>query len=196
MKSLQIIIILIFIFIVLIFYKSDYNREVTYVTSDIDNKQYLVRDLDDKQQAANMLAKIHQNIMELTNHLVENKDTKYVKYKQYIEQLDQRIQNTIMNESTQDSVYTSYSVNKGEQIVFCLRSKKKKNKLHDLNLVMYVTLHELAHVGCPEQGHTDLFKHIFAFFTEVAIDIDIYHKVDFKKNPTEYCGLQISESII
>ena len=35
----------------------------------------------------------------------------------------------IVLESSEDSVYTSYSVNKGEEIVFCLRSRKIKNKL-------------------------------------------------------------------
>src|SRR5438445_471854 len=83
-------------------------------------------------------------------------------YNIYIEQLKERMSNVIISESSENNGYTSYSINKGEQIVFCLRSKKDNNHLHDLNLLMYVALHEMAHVACPEIGHTDLFKEIFA----------------------------------
>ena len=61
---------------------------------------------------------------------------------------------------------------------------------------MYVTLHEMAHVACPEFGHTPLFKNIFLFFTQVAIDLNLYRKIPFDEDPREYCGLTISDSII
>jgi len=193
--KLQLLIILIFIITTLIFFKTS-KKEVIYITSDIDGKNYLVRDLKDKQKAANMLARIYKNIMLLVDHLNTNKDDKYSEYKKYIDQLTNKIKNVIINESSDDGMYTSYSVNKGEQIVFCLRSKKYKNKLHDLNLLMYVTLHEIAHVATPEYGHTPLFKKIFAFLTKVAIDIGLYNKINFESIPLEYCGLMISDSIV
>lgn len=194
MNGLKIIIILIFLLVLAVFAKTS-KKEVKYVTSDIDNKNYLVRDLEDKQKAANMLARIKKNIIIIMNHLDTNKE-EYSEYREYIEQLVRKIGDININESSEDSMYTSYSVNKGEQIVFCLRSKKNKNKIHDLNLVMYVALHEISHVACPEFGHTQLFKKIFAFFTRVAIDIGIYKKINFRIDPLEYCGLIISDSII
>jgi len=81
-------------------------------------------------------------------------------------------------------------------LVFCLRSKNNKMKLHDINLMMYVVLHEISHIACPEYGHTDLFKKIFSFLTNVAINIGIYKRIDFKINPSEYCGLTITNSIV
>ena len=95
-----------------------------------------------------------------------------------------------------NTVYTSYSINKGEQIVFCLRSKMIRNKLHDFNLIMYVVLHEMAHVGCPEIGHTELFKKIFALFASEAVKMGLYEKIEFRNNNKEYCGMQITDSII
>jgi predicted metal-dependent hydrolase len=86
-------------------------------------------------------------------------------------------------------------VNKGEEIIFCLRSKNN-DKLHDLNLLMYVALHEFAHVACPEIGHTPLFKKIFKFFIEVSIILKIYEYTDYSNNIKEYCGIYINESII
>lgn len=195
MRVGRLIIIIIFILIVIVFVKIP-KREVAYVKSDIDGEKYLVRDLPDKQQASNMLGRIKKNILTLVSHLEENKEQEYSKNKPYIEQLSQRIKGVVINESTEDSIYTSYSVNKGEQIVFCLRSRDVSNQLHDLNLVMYVALHEIAHVACPEYGHGDLFKKIFAFLTNVAIKIGIYQKIPFDKDPVEYCGLTISDSIV
>jgi hypothetical protein len=61
---------------------------------------------------------------------------------------------------------------------------------------MYVALHEISHVACPEVGHTELFKKIFHFITKIAINMGIYKKIDFAKNPVEYCGLTVSESIV
>lgn len=164
-------------------------------TSDVDGKMYWVRDLDDKQSAANMLAKIKYDIETLKNYLVKNID-KYPNMYPHIKQLNRKLKYTRFSESTPESMYTSYSVNKGEQIVFCLRSKYYRDKLHKLNLVMYVAIHELAHVACPEYGHTKLFKKIFAFLTKIAIEQNIYSRIPFDENPTEYCGLTIGDSII
>ena len=80
--------------------------------------------------------------------------------------------------------------------MFCLRSKKHKDILHDFNLVMYVALHELSHVACPSYGHGDEFKKVFAFIATVAVDIGIYKKIEFNFKPEEYCGLTITDSII
>ena len=190
----ELLLIIIFFIVFFIFIKKSQN-EVSNVPSDVDGHRYLVRNLEDKDKAANMLAKIRKNMMILKDHLVENKDTKYKDMKPYIEQLDRNLKNVVINESGENSSYTSYSVNKGKEIVFCLRSKRN-NKLHDLNLVMYVALHELGHVGCPEYGHTDLFKQIFAFFTEVAMEIGLYEKIYFNIDPAEYCGITITESIV
>jgi predicted metal-dependent hydrolase len=194
MTIVRIIIIIIFFLIITVFYKST-TKEVVYVKSEIDGQEYLVRDLIDKQKAANMLARLKKNMNKLTNYLYQNRSN-YKEYNDYIEQLKKRIKDVVILESTDDSMYTSYSVNKGEQIIYCLRSKKIKNKIHDINLLMYVCLHEMAHVACPEYDHTPLFKKIFAFFTEVAINIGIYKKIEFVSDPVEYCGLIISESII
>lgn len=190
------LIILILIMIIIIIYRFNY-RDMTYVKSDIDNDYYLVRDVYDKQLASNTLATIKMHILGLTNHMYTNRNTKpFIEFKQYIEQLNDRIKNTVIIESSQDSVYTSYSVNKGEQLVFCLRSRRGNNGLHDLNLMMYVVLHEMSHVACTEIGHTTLFKKIFNFITNIAIERGLYTKIPFRETPKEYCGMQITDSIV
>jgi hypothetical protein len=181
---------------------------MTYVRSDIDNQLYMVRNQKDKQKAANLLARLKKNIYDITDYMYSKiQDAKtaslprYQEFKPYIIQLKNKIKNVVVMESSSNSVYTSYTVNKGEQIIFCIRSKSlaktlNADSLHDLNLVMYVALHEISHVACPEYNHTPLFKKIFRFICEEAIEMGIYHKIDFERSPKEYCGMKINDSII
>lgn len=189
-----IIVFLILFFIIYVYFNFNYSQ-MTYVESDIDNDFYLVRDESDKQKAANLLSKIKRNIFKLSDYCYENR-YKYDYMKPYIEQLYRRVQNSFIVESNKNSVYTSYSVNKGEQLVFCIRSKDNNENFHSLNLLMYVVIHELAHVGCPEYGHTQLFKEIFVFLCEISIEINIYKKIEFETDNREYCGMTITESVI
>ena len=92
---------------------------------------------------------------------MKNKNS-LVGYEEYIDLLASnfREDKTVVYETDPDSNLTSFSVNKGEELSFCLKSKKT-DTLHDLNLLMYVAIHEMAHIACPEIGHGTLFKKIF-----------------------------------
>ena len=190
-------IIILIILLCLYYVYNHVNDKMIYVVSDIDNNKYLVRDINDKQNAANMLARIRERMLKLSSYLYENRD-KYKNNKKYIEQLQSKIYDSVIIESGNDTQYTSYSVNKGQQLVFCVRSRDlhRKDKIHSLNLIMYVVLHEMAHVACPEYGHTPLFKEIFEFLTLRAIEQNLYVRTDFKLHPEEYCGIQITETIV
>ena len=194
MSSMYIFLIILMVLTIWIIIKSGTNNLVS-IKSQYDNEYYMVRDVEDKQVAANLLAKIRQTIFDITRYLYENIDN-YKNMKEHIMQLSNNIKNMDILESGEDSSYTSYSVYNGEQVVFCLRSKQNKNRLHKLNLLMYVVLHEMAHIACPEYGHTQLFKDIFAFITTEAIKLNYYTKIEFDKQPEEYCGMSITDSIV
>lgn len=202
------ILFLILVTVVFVLFSKIGNKNMTYIKSNIDNQYYMVRNYKDKQKAANLLAKLKENLYRINDSIYQkctqgetNRTKRYSQFTPYSTQLNNRIRNIIIKESPENSVYTSYSVNKGEQIVFCIRSKAitnaiKSNNIHDINLVMYVALHEISHVACPEYDHTPLFKQIFHFICEEAINLGIYQKIDFNQTPKEYCGMTISESII
>lgn len=198
---MRLIILIIIIFIVLIlFFKINYNK-MTYIKSTIDNKYYLVRDLPDKLIACNMLAKIKENINKLILYLDENKDTKYKEYKIYIDRLKTRINNANISENSGKGSDTSYSVNKGDELVLCLRSKINYNEFHNVNLIYYVVLHEISHIASPVyeaeyNNHGPVFKKVFSFLTNIALELDLYQKIDFNKKSEEYCGIYINQSII
>ena len=141
-----------------------------------------------------MLATVDQRIEILRSYLEKNIN-QYPHFRPYIQQFLTRIKGVRLVENPPDGKYTSFTVNKGEEIALCLRSTDT-GELHDINLVMYVVLHELAHVACPEIDHTPLFKEIFVFFLNIAIKLGIYSKVNYKAHPEKYCGLTINENLL
>lgn len=188
-----------FIVIVFIIFYYIYNNIYKYdnlvkIKSPIDNEYYWVRDKSDKINAANTLAKIKINMRKLIDHL-KNNIKQFPENMSYIKDLITRTKTINIMETPPDEKYTSYTINKGEKIVFCLRSKLVQS-IHDMNTLMYVVIHELGHVGCPEYGHTPLFKKIFKFLLEQSIEIDIYTPIDYRINPQPYCGMIINEYIL
>ena len=96
-----------------------------------------------------------------------------------------------LSEGVDTPGYTSYSVNKGEQIVLCLRNK---DKLMDINTMMFVVLHEFAHLATESIGHTEEFWTNFKWILEESMNIGVYTRQDFKTNNVDYCGIKITSS--
>jgi hypothetical protein len=189
-----IIILIIFSSIYLIYSNSYQNDGLVKIKSSVDNSYYWVRNLPDKNQAANTLANIKINIYKLVNYLQKNQEL-FPENMKYIKDLVSRTKDIVIMETGADEKYTSYTVNKGERIVFCLRAKVI-NSIHDMNTLMYVVIHELGHIGCPEFGHTPLFKEIFKFLLIQSSKISIYTPIDYRKNPQNYCGMEINEYLL
>ncbi len=187
-----------FVWLILCRLIKGYNRGMVYVQSDIDNEYYLVRNYPDKNNASNMLANLKAELNRFVDHLISTtKQNEFKQFSSYIVNLHAKMKYIIFAESSDSSIYTSYCVNKGDEIVFCIRSKSlRSNDIHDLNLIMYVALHEISHIACPEMNHTELFKNIFRFICTEAVNYGIYKKIDFAANPTEYCGMIVSASVI
>lgn len=163
--------------------------QVEYVRSEFDGRDYLVQSLPDRHKAADLLANIRANILKLSGHL----------QKMYPD--DERTKRMVANlnidnisEGSDNAKYTSYSINKGEKIVFCLRSRDENKKLVDLNTMMFVALHEVGHVCTESMGHTEEFWDNFRWLLEESIQIGIYRQQDFKSKPKEYCGITITDS--
>lgn len=190
-ETILISIILIFIYIFLFINRNN----VIYVESKSGSK-FLVHKDNLKQEKAELLGNIVEKMYILKNYLVTNID-KFSEYKEYINQLSTNFtqSRTLIYETDPESNLTSYSVNKGEELSVCLKSKKT-GKLHEINLLIYVIIHEMSHFACPEIGHGELFKKIFKKFTQEAINIGIYKQENFESNPVEYCGMILSSSII
>jgi predicted metal-dependent hydrolase len=190
-ESILLSIIIIFIYILYLIKKD----RLTLVEAN-NNVQFMVYNDINKVQSANLLADLVDRMYRLRNILISNKNN-HEEYKLNIDLLEKNFnkERTSIYENAPNTDLTSYSINKGEELAFCLKSKKTGN-FHEINLLMYVAIHEMAHMACPEVGHGELFKDIFRFLTLEAINLKLYTKINYQDNPVEYCGMILSSSIV
>jgi len=181
--------IIIIVTIIGIYYIYNYyaNIGLMKVKSKIDDKEYTVQIKDDSLEAANLIAKIREKLVVLMEHLEKS----FSLNDERVRLLKRNFRPDRLKEGVDTPGYTSYSINKGEQIVLCLRSN---DKLVDLNTMLFVVLHEFAHLSTESVGHTEEFWDNFKWILEESINIGIYTKQEFKVKNVEYCGMTITSS--
>lgn len=183
--------IIFMILVILCFYvKEHFYNEVAYVKSDVDGRKYLVKTLSDSQEASNRLARINNKLTEFIKKMKE----KYPDHPD-VKRLSDNYNPDHISEGLPEAGYTSYTINKGERIIVCMR-QKDTNEFVDENVVLYPVLHELTHCAISDIGHTTKFWETFRWFLEEAVEMGIYRKVDYAKNPTPYCGIKLTTSVI
>ncbi len=166
------------------------SHDMAHVTSTVDGQKYIVRNLPDKQEATDRLARTRGKLMRLMRDLQQS-DPEKPFVKQMIRNFD--ADPSRFSESTPDASYTSYSVNKGEKVYMCLRQRNEHEELVDENIITFVSLHELAHIGTADIGHTPNFWNNFGWLLKRAEAIQIYQFQDFAAHPVEYCGIRITD---
>jgi len=165
------------------------DSKITFVKSNVDGKEYLVRNLLDKQKASDLLAYINQRVQKLINFLLK----KYPNNSE-IKRLYERYDSNSLSEGTYNKKYTTYTLNKGSKIVYCLRKRDGSKQLHDINLLMFVTIHELAHIMSNSTNHTDEFQHNFKLLAEEAVSCHVYVPQNYQNYPEKYCGILITQT--
>ena len=179
--------------------------EIQYITSDIDGKTYMIRrghNHSDSfyKESANTLATINQRMEKLIDNLEKNYSNDLSK-NYFIKKLRENYNPYNISEAAVDKRYTTYTVDK-QNMHICLRTRNAEEKVYDMNTLMYVVLHESAHLanytsdGIAVIGHGESFKMIFRFLIEQSIKIGIYNYVDYTNIPQEYCGIMISSQIL
>ncbi len=79
-----------------------------------------------------------------------------------------------------------------KKMVFCLRDKN--GKLHDINTVMFVVLHEITHLMNDRWGHETYFWGLFHIILIDSVQCGIYNPINYNVNPQSYCGIKITEN--
>ena len=80
----------------------------------------------------------------------------------------------------------SYTIDKHDMHL-CLENTD--GNYYDENILIYVTIHELAHIFCDEIGHTENYMNIFNNLLDIAERVGIYNpSINL---PKEYCGVKI-----
>lgn len=87
---------------------------------------------------------------------------------------------------------TAWTKNKGELVSMCLRKKDSDaDEFHDIDILTFVFIHELAHIASESYGHEDEFWINFKVLLLDAQEAGLYKPVDYQSNAVNYCGLDV-----
>jgi hypothetical protein len=159
------------------------------IISSVDGNKYCVRDRQKLELAADLLANVTKKCKQLVLYMKEKhpNDPRVTK-------LVKGFNPKSINETLPTSELTAYSENKGEKLAFCLNTKKNGDKLIDIDTLTFVAIHELSHIMTTSIGHKQEFWKNFKFLLENAKAGGIYEPVNYKKEPKEYCGMEIHDN--
>lgn len=160
------------------------------IVSSVDGNKYCVREREKVQEAADMLAKITVKCKALVDFTNEHHGDKENVKRLVSGYNPQRVMETLPT-----SEFTAFSENKGEKLAFCLNKQREGvSNMIDEHTLMFVAIHELAHVATKSIGHKTEFWDNFKFLLENAKDAGIHVPTDYKNTPAEYCGMNIKDN--
>ena len=210
-ESIVVIVILVIIIIYFMYREFRYEDLIVVKAPGFD-KKFKVRK-DKSEKAATILGKL-ANILD---NFVEKLCKDYPEEPR-LKRLQQKFDSSkLMEKSKLDTKNTSYTINKGEKLVLCLRNKinskkmmhmedisdyltqskkqsTEKERFIDFNVMLFVAIHELSHIMSKTVGHNKEFWTNFRYLLQKAIDYKIYTPIDFKESPVKYCGMDITSS--
>ena len=153
---------------------------------------FLVRNLKDKQEASDTLARLSKDLQAICD-TCEEKLAEDTDRAEAIQRLVKKFKSREITENIPGSTHVAYSVNKGDELSICIRDKET-DAFIDGNTIRFVAIHELAHIMTKSTGHTPEFWDNMKYLLEVATSKGIYTPVDYSKTPTHYCGMDITDT--
>ena len=183
------ILIFFIIYVCLKIYQESDAFNLKCIVSDVDGNKYCVRETAKLELVADLLARVTGNMGRVVKHLAE----KYPD-RDNVKRLKDGFNPKKIVEILPTSKYTAYSENKGEKLAFCTTKEKHGNNLIDQNTLTFVALHELSHIATKSIGHTSEFWNNFKFILKEAVPMGIYKPVNYKKKPTKYCSMTITDN--
>ncbi len=163
-----------------------------------DGSAFTVADYPDKIDAAILLAHLNTYAITVLRTLKRQyaaaNDTggdvaiaqQFGNYATFVHSLITKFNPTVIQENAPDNADTSYVIDKGNELAICLRGAG--NSLHDIELLKFVLLHEMTHIGSHETGHEEEFWTNFRWLLHYLSDHGLYTPRDYRRHPQLYCG--------
>ena len=183
-----ILIFLIILMIGKIYISSDYYN-LKCVISTVDQNTYCVRETKRLKDVVDLFAHTSVKLKKLMAYLKKNEMDKAP-----IKRLIEKYNPDKIVEILPTSEYTAYSENKGEKIALCATKQRHAGKIIDENTLMFVVLHELAHIMTVSIDHTQEFWQNFKDIIIYANKVKIYKPKDYSQNQVTYCGMNIEHN--
>lgn len=193
-KNIQILCLLIILFILY-----EYGFKESMVSHKIKEKEFQVYDkFQNYDIAGKLLYDIDARILKLLDHL----DTKYIKtnstklsntLKNRLKKMITQYKTNHLKENFPSSMNiggkkpdSSFTLNK-KNMAICLRDDHTK-QFHDINDIMFVCIHEMAHIINPTYGHPKSFWLYMKFLLHESVEIGIYIPKNYGKKNIKYCN--------
>ena len=171
MKQLFVVLLVLLIIVI------GYNKyQMIWVHSTSNKKKYLLKRSNDPNMyitKANILANLDTRVSKLIHSLPKD-DIRTQRL------LNKKIR--LQERSTNSDI--GYTINKGETIGLCIED--------DINTLMFICIHEIAHVCTKSVGHTKQFWENFKYILEIAIKINVYNYNNYNVNPKTFCKSKIN----
>ena len=158
--------------------------------SNVSKKSYYIREeLPNSDETADVIGKLELFIDKFVAYL----DSKVPNDKR-VKRLKDRLYDVKIEESPMEEGVSSFTINKGELISMCVRHKKKNKNFHDYQTLLFVLIHELAHVASISKGHNREFMTNFKFLLKHAVESKMYYAQDYSNSPITYCGVKVTNN--
>lgn len=196
------LIYMIFVLFVVIFYIYFYDGTVK-MKSPVDGKYYKVRNNNRKQIKADTIAIIHLRLNTLVTALKNDTSVNTQEnIKRLIKNWDSGISIKEIGNMESDA---GYVINK-QYMSLCLEKSPYGGELEPINMLIYVAIHELAHIMSHEIGHGDEFINNFTFLLDYSKklyyfdplenqNVSIYTSINRVSSSDKICGVYIKNSI-
>ena len=163
---------------------------IQYKVASSNNKKYGYQEVfQNTDEAIEIMAKLHSNMLKFVKDL-KNKypDDDRVK------RLYNGFNRVEIEESPDEKDTTSYTINKGDLMALCLRKQQDGRPFHDENTLLFVIIHEMAHIASISEGHNQEFIDNFRFLLQEATQLGYYSPVNYRNSPITYCGLKVTNN--
>ena len=198
-----ILIVLCVLLWIVIFYPKDTILDyftTDFTKSNLDNRIYkVVGGLSDKNEAADILATLNEFMIQYLKYIkinvINNSNQPLYKQEFFNRILNNYNIDTIFENEPKPGEVTSFVADKGKQFGICLRKKGElKNQFHKLDILKFVMLHELTHLGCISYGHKTEFWSSFKIVLSEAVKSGLYKPINYLKKPETYCGIPVNSN--
>jgi hypothetical protein len=177
--------VLVFILCLLVGWAASLNfssKDDRVLVEGFDGRKYLVRDIPNKKDTADMMALLNAKVLALIHQMRQSGEKPVM-----VTRLAARYRPEVLAEGHVHRKLTSYTVNKGENVVLCMRSRDA-DVLYPENVLFSVLLHELAHVSSISEGHGDEFNENLRSLTRAAERAGLLQR---EKVSLDYCGVPL-----
>jgi hypothetical protein len=162
-----------------------------YQWHTICGSQYRVLRRGDSLRAAQILHTIDQNNHTLIRFIMNKYPARSAEYN-LANRIRLRYKSSALRENDPPNIdSTSYTQDKGTILALCLRTS---DQFVDMNLLRFVDIHELAHIGTKSWGHESDFWSNFKFLLNEATLAGLYHPQNFAEKKVTYCGLEVAHN--